>query len=284
MRTIGTLPPDLCRMIFRAGRRKVVLVEGKDDVETFEQWFPDLKSKLLFYDCTGYTKVEDWLSQILTDGHYLNVFGIRDRDLDYLPTESKVTQCYNKKSKNVRLYITRLRNLENYLVDAQLLYDFFKALHRDKFKCQDTTQLENELLKIGQQLINVTAANMVIAENNASVPADQEKPTEFATGALFNANKKDTITATASKTRKSKAEITRQINPKITNIKQSAISLSKLNEYVDGKRYLMAIKTKYGFVPTLNQFYNLLCSRIPAQNEVPEYIKYIIKEKILKFW
>lgn len=282
MRTIGTLPPNLCRMIFRAGRRKVVLVEGKDDVETFEQWFPDLKSKLLFYDCEGYTKVEDWLSEILSDGRYRNVFGIRDRDLDYLPTESKVTQCYNKKSKNVRLYITRLRNLENYLVDTQLLYDFFKAFDRDKFDYQNTSQLENELMKIGQNLIPVTAANMVIAENNTSIPNDQEKPSEFPVGALFNSDKKDTITATVSKTGKSKAEITRQINPKITNIKQSAISLSKLNEYIDGKRYLMAIKTKYGFTSTLNQFYNLLCNRIPKQNEIPEDIKYIIEERILK--
>ncbi len=282
MRTIGTLPPDLCRMIFRAGRRKVVLVEGKDDVETFEQWFPNLKSKLLFYDCSGKTKVEDWLNEIISDGRYLNVFGIRDRDLDF-PNPQSIQQCYDSNCKGVRLYVTRQRNLENYLVAPQLLFDFFKAYDRDKFECRDVAQLEVDLLKIGKNLIYVTAANMVIHDVNKSTPTGQHMPTEFSPGAFYKTNKANITRATASVLAKSQTEITRLINPKINMLNQTANSLDRLNQFIDGKGYLVAIKAHYNFTSDANQFYNLLCDRIPSQNKIPDDIKYIVEERILDF-
>jgi len=48
-RTIGQLPPELTDILFEAGNRKLVFVEGKDDLEVFEEWFMEDLSELYFY-------------------------------------------------------------------------------------------------------------------------------------------------------------------------------------------------------------------------------------------
>ncbi len=203
---IGTLPGELCRIIFKAGRRKVVLVEGEDDVITFDSWFENLKSKILFYECIGKTKVSDWLDDIIADGRYNNVYGLRDRDMDF-PDDVQLTQCYDKRFKDTKLFVLKKRNLENYLIDSNLIFGFFKAYDRKRFIMKNDTAVESELIKIGKELKYVTAANVVIHYHNRTLSKETKKPTEFTYGNnLNNTTKKEIVRATAERLGLSMAE------------------------------------------------------------------------------
>jgi hypothetical protein len=46
-RLIGQLSPEMTSILFEAGNRKVVFLEGKDDLEVFEEWF--MQFGILFF-------------------------------------------------------------------------------------------------------------------------------------------------------------------------------------------------------------------------------------------
>jgi hypothetical protein len=278
---IGTLPDKLCRIIFKAGRRKVVLVEGEDDVITFDSWFENIRSKILFYECIGKTKVSDWLDEIIADGRYNNVYGLRDRDMDY-PDDELLAECYDERCRDTKLFILMKRNLENYLIDSSLIFGFFKAYDRKRFLMKNDAEVEGTLIKIGKELKYVTAANMVIHYHNQALPDGTKKPTEFTYGNnLNNTHKREIVRTTAEKLGLPMAEIKRRITPVLNRIELIENDLDELNKIVDGKRFLFVVRNKFNFSPSYNQLYNLLCDRIAQTKQIPHDIRFIIEERIL---
>jgi len=52
-RTISQLSPELTPILFEAGNRQLVFLEGKDDLEVFEEWFKEDLCNIYFHSTGG---------------------------------------------------------------------------------------------------------------------------------------------------------------------------------------------------------------------------------------
>jgi hypothetical protein len=75
-RTISQLPSEITQILFEAGNRKLVLLEGKDDIEVFEEWFMENLSDIYFYPADGSSNVKTFLQEILKKSSKGKIYGI----------------------------------------------------------------------------------------------------------------------------------------------------------------------------------------------------------------
>ena len=80
MRTISSLSPELTRILFDAGNRIVVLVEGDVDREVLREWFEAERVEVEFYDCGGIIPLTKLLNEYLSNSTQKRAYGITDRD------------------------------------------------------------------------------------------------------------------------------------------------------------------------------------------------------------
>lgn len=274
------LPNDLKRAVFNAGPRKIVLVEGINDKYTFEFWFPYINSEVIFYDCGGKGKVEKWLDTFLKQSQR-NIYGIRDRDLNFSDFKD-IADCYDEEAKDVRLFVLRRRNLENYLIEPSVVYGVFKAVLGRKCEFDDATEAKQALINVAKELRYVTAANIVIYEHNTPLAKEEDDMGYILTKHLNESNKAEIIAVTAQKLKLSKAEVERRITPKLESLNVIAEELEKAHEQINGKRFLIALKKMYNFPLPVENLYNLLCDRIAQQKTIHPDIIHIIQTRILE--
>ena|SRR2546426_3039596 len=117
MRTISSLPPELTWLLFDAGTRIIVLVEGDDDRHVLREWFSESLSEIEFYACGGISNLNKSLGELLNRGVMKRAYGITDRDFR---SDAEVVDSYVEGS---HLFILRRYALENYLLEPKPLWE-----------------------------------------------------------------------------------------------------------------------------------------------------------------
>lgn len=80
MRIISSLPPEVTKLLFDAGKRIIVLVEGSDDRYVLREWFKEFLSEIEFYDCGGISNLNKWIEGLFSHGVLKRAYAITDRD------------------------------------------------------------------------------------------------------------------------------------------------------------------------------------------------------------
>ena len=162
MRTISSLPPELTRILFDAGNRIVILVEGEDDREVLREWFEAERVDVEFYDCGGIATLTKWLNELLTLGTLKRAYGITDRDF----CSDEVVE--NSYAENSHQFILRRYALENYLLETKTLWEVLKEGHPEIVNELPTEQaLATQLLNRCRTLQSIMAANWVFFDDES---------------------------------------------------------------------------------------------------------------------
>lgn len=159
-RTITSLPQQLVNIVFQMGNRKLVLLEGDDDVEVLEEWFKEDLSEILFYAAEGNVNVETYLNSMLSHSIKRQVYGIIDRDFR---TDQEVTACND--NVNIHLFILHRYAIENYLLEPSAVWEELKTYH-GRYFTETTETISLGLIDLCRKLKTIMAANWVIKESN----------------------------------------------------------------------------------------------------------------------
>ncbi len=166
-RTINQLPPELTNILFALGNRKLVFLEGKDDVEVFKTWFSEDLDNIYFHDAGGCQNVEIFLNETLAQSSKKQIYGIIDRDFR---TEQDVNASLNNGTKH--LFILKRYALENYLLEPFAVWEELRIYPSTSFDVPNSNTMETELLKLCEQLTTLMAANWVIYDSSITENAD----------------------------------------------------------------------------------------------------------------
>lgn len=171
MQTISSLSPELTRLLFDAGARIIVLVEGDDDRYVLRERFKEFLSEIEFYDCGGISNLNKWLEELLSYGTLKRAYAITDRDFR---DETEVTNSYAEGSHR---FILRRYALENYLLAPLPLWEVLTIRHPAiKAHLPDEQAMEIRLLEICRMLKSVTAANLAYFDENRNQIKAAVKP------------------------------------------------------------------------------------------------------------
>ena len=158
MRTITALPPELTKLLFDAGTRVIVLVEGEDDCDVLRHWFSEQRPALEFYDCGGSARLEPLLNELLKRSSFKRAYAIGDRDFR---TAAEVETSYAVGS---HLFILKRYALENYLFELSPLWQTLHERHPDQFT--NEAVVSHKLLELCRKLKSVMSANWLFFEAN----------------------------------------------------------------------------------------------------------------------
>ena len=114
-REISQLPLEITDFIFERGSRKLVFLEGDDDLRVFKTWFQQDLSRIYFFAAGGCSNVKRFLQETLEHSTKKKIYGIIDRDFR---TEEEV-----KSDKTENLFILTRYAIENYLLEADAVCD-----------------------------------------------------------------------------------------------------------------------------------------------------------------
>src|SRR5262249_42133607 len=115
MRIIKPRPPEVTRILFDAGPRKIVLVEGTDDRDIFREWYMERRSEVEFYHREagmGYENVIHFLEAL--QPYTTHAYGIIDRDFR---SDAEIEAPLRDLTKH--LFILRRYAIENYLLEPE---------------------------------------------------------------------------------------------------------------------------------------------------------------------
>jgi hypothetical protein len=269
---ISALPPELTHAIFHLGHRKLVLVEGDDEVEVLAEWFRDDLSDILFYPAVGYANVEIYLNKILAISHKAQIYGIIDRDFR---TEQEVNS--SQSDETVHLFILRRYALENYLLEPAAVWEELRIYHGQSFKIKSSTEMEAGLLEICDKLKTIMAANWVIYESPIDVPY-------FSKGHTIS-DRMDIIRQAARRLNEDINQVEGKISKKETLIQATLSNLDDAYQVINGKHIFHQVHQKYvnevkrGL--RTDHFRNLLTRTVKEKVGLHPDILLIIKQRIL---
>src|SRR5687767_10181240 len=123
MRTISSLPPELTDLLFDAGTRIIILVEGNDDEYVLRKWFNESRSEVEFYACGGISNLNKLLEELLNRGALKRAYGIADRDF------RNTAEVENSRLENSHMFILRRYALENYILEPKPLWEILTLRH-----------------------------------------------------------------------------------------------------------------------------------------------------------
>ncbi len=147
--------PELTEILFKAGGRIVVLVEGVDDQYAFRQWFDDRLTEVEFFECGGIIQVEKLLAEFLAQSSMKRGYAIIDRDFR---TEEQVEESRQPES---HCFVLRRYSLENYLMDVRPICMELEVVSGKKV---DAVEIEKQLLALCQRLKTICAIQWVCWE------------------------------------------------------------------------------------------------------------------------
>jgi hypothetical protein len=272
MRTISALPTELTHAIFHLGHRKLVLVEGDDEVEVFTEWFRDDLSEILFYPAKGYANVETYLETLLAMSRFGQIYGIIDRDFR---TEQQVNTSLS--DETAHLFILRRYTLENYLLEPAAVWEELRIYHGQSFKIKDVTEMEAGLLDICEQLKTMMAANWVIYESHKGVAY-------FSKGHLIS-ERRDIIRQAAQRLGDDINQVEDKITEKESFIQAALSNLEEAYQMINGKHLFHQVHQKYVNEEKrglrTDHFRNLLARTVKEKVGLHTDIWLIIKQRIL---
>lgn len=147
--------PELTEILFKAGGRVVVLVEGVNDQYAFREWFEDRRSDVEFFECGGVLRVEKLLDEFLAQSSLKRGYAIIDRD--FRPDE----QIEESRQPDSHRFVLSRYSLENYLLDPRAVCIELKYFTG---KEPDAADVETRLLALCQSLKTICAIQWVCWE------------------------------------------------------------------------------------------------------------------------
>ena len=161
MDDVGELPPDLTRVLFALGPRKLVLLEGASDVVVFREWYRDRRDVVEFFSPEtpqGVSGVQTLLGRILAQSTSPNPreYGIIDRDFR---ADAEVEAALA--DPNAHLFILRRYCIESYLLEPAAVAEEVRVLSGADANAPNPQVMEAELLGLCRNLHTMMAANWV---------------------------------------------------------------------------------------------------------------------------
>jgi hypothetical protein len=275
MRTISSLPPELTRLLFDAGTRAIVLVEGEDDRYVLREWFSEILSEMEFYDCGGIINLRKWLEELLRLGTLKRTYGITDRDFR---TETEVNDSYGEDSHS---FILRRYALENYLLEPKPLWELMK-LWDEKIadNVPDEQTLTHSLFEHCQRLRSVVAANWVFYETNQAVYRSAGVTARLQYFSIGHETDRQIVIQRAAKRLQcEKAQAELRISEKEKEVDRYLTDLGTAYQVIDGKRILHRINQEF-FKTDAGRIFRFLTDKAKSHG-LPADVVYIVRDRIL---
>jgi hypothetical protein len=275
MRTISSLPPEVTRLLFDAGTRIIVLVEGDDDRYVLREWFKEFLSEVEFYDCGGINNLNKWLEDLLSHGALKRAYAITDRDFR---ADAEVDGSYAEDS---RLFILRRYAIENYLLEPHPLWEVLTLRHPEiKTLLPDEQAMETRLLAICRMLKSVAAANFAYFDENRAqyqISGQTAKLEYFSIG--HHHERHIVIKQAARQLKCDEGDCEKRIAEREEIIEQNLTDLLSAHQVIDGKRILHWVNNDH-FTTGRDYLFRLLTDRARLRG-LPDDIVRIIQDRIL---
>lgn len=272
MRTISSLPPELTRILFDAGSRIVILVEGEDDREVLREWFEEERVEVEFYDCGGIITLIKWLNELLTLGTQKRAYGVTDRDFR---SDEEVEDSYVETSHQ---FILRRYALENYLLEPEPLRQVLRVRHPEIIRqLPDQQAMETQLLDRCRSLKSIMAANWVFFD--ASQNSRGSDPEYFSIG--HDTDRDIVIQQAAKRLQCTKAEAERLIQEKEHLLDPLLSQLATAHRVIDGKRLLHLIQREQFKTSGGDDYLRRLLTREIQIQGLPADVVHIIRDRII---
>lgn len=273
MADIGELPPDLTRVLYDLGPRKLVLLEGASDVAIFREWYRDRRDEVEFFAPEipqGTTGVQTLLGRMLARSVSPNPreYGIIDRDFR---NQAEVDAALA--DPNAHLFILGRYCIENYLLEPLAVSEEVRVLSGPDTIFLSAQDMKIRLLEMCRQLKTLMAANWALAE------AQQGK--HFAEGHEIIA-REAVIERIAEELECSQEDAELALASKEESIEPMLSSLETAYRHINGKHLLFLVHKT--FVKTGVQrkpFQNLLARDVKEKVGLHEDIKTIIEQRVL---
>ena len=273
MEDVEELPPDLTRLLYALGPRKLVLLEGASDVAVFREWYRDRLDAIAFFSPEvpqGRSGVENLLNRILARSTSPNPreYGIIDRDFrEDAEVEAALTD------PNTHLFILRRYCIENYLLEPAAVSEEVRVLSAPNTNVPDTQVMETELLQMCRRLHTMMAANWTFVEAGWG--------THFSEGHVF-VDRKTVEARVARELGCSQMEAEAALADKERQIEPLLLGLKTAYQRINGKHLLFQIhQTFIRSGITRDQFRNLLARAVRERVGLHEDIKTIIEQRVL---
>jgi Protein of unknown function (DUF4435) len=275
MRTISSLSPELTRLLFDAGTRIIVLVEGDDDRYVLREWFKESLSEIEFYDCGGISNLNKWLEELLIHGTLKRAYAITDRDFR---DEAAVDGSYAEDS---HLFILRRYALENYLLEPHPLWEVLTLRHPAiKTDLPDEQAMETRLLAICRMLKSITAANLAYFDENRTQYQSSGQTARLEYFSIGHHHDRQLVLKQAAKHLKcSEDDCEKRIAEREEIIDQHLAKLDLAHQVIDGKRILHWVNRDL-FITGHDYLFRLLTDRAKSRS-LPDDIIKIVQDRIL---
>ncbi|MEO7716744.1 MAG: DUF4435 domain-containing protein [Capsulimonas sp.] len=269
---IKPLPPELNNFLFELGPRKLVLVEGADDAEVFEELYLDRLSKIAFFPTGGDERLEALLQELLTQRPDVESFGIRDRDFQSdTDVEASLT------ASGSRLFVLRRYCIENYLLEPLVVWYVLRVYLSKAFPWSSVKQAEEHLLKLCADMRTMMAANFVLRLQDALL---------FSKGHEL-LSREVLVEAVAHRLSKDAALVEAEIVEREAHIDERLHSLGTAYTCISGKHLLFHLfdfaracdKKRRGL--SEDYLFRQLLAQIKQQNLIHEDLREIVEQKIL---
>ncbi len=273
MDDVGELPPDLTRVLFALGPRKLVLLEGASDVAVFREWYRDRRDVVEFFSLEtpqGVSGVKILLARILAQSTSPNPreYGIIDRDFR---SDAEVEEALA--NPNEHLFILRRYCIENYLLEPVAVAEEVRVLSGADADAPNPQVMEAELLGLCRDLHTMMAANWVFSE------AVRKK--YFQSGHTLPINSQAVIAQVARELGRSEVDAEAAVSKKEGLIEPLLLILETAYWRINGKHLLFHIHKEFvRSGATRDQFQNLL-ARAVKRAGLHEDIKAIIEQRVL---
>jgi len=275
MQTISSLPPELTRLLFDAGTRIIVLVEGNDDRYVLREWFKEFLSEVEFYDCGGISNLNELLEELLDRGTLKRAYGITDRDFQ---SDAEVDGSYLEGS---HLFILRRYALENYLLEPKPVWEVLTLRHPAiKDDLPDEQAMEIRLLEICRALKHIVAANwLYFNENKAQYQSSGQtaKLEYFKDG--HDRDRHFVIEQAAKQLNCDEDDCEKRIAEREEIIERYLTDLRLAHQVIDGKRILHWVNNDH-FITGRDYLFRLLAKEVRLQS-LPDDIVIIVQDRIL---
>lgn len=273
MAEISELPPDLTRVLYDLGPRKLVLLEGISDVAIFREWYRDRRDQIEFFAPEvpqGTTGVRALFSRMLARSVSPNPreYGIVDRDFhDQAEVQAALAD------PEAHLFILGRYCIENYLLEPLAVSEEVRVLSGPNTISLSAQEMESRLLEMCRQLKTLMAANWVMAE--------AQRGKHFAEGHEIIA-REAVIKRIAKELECSQEDAELALAAKEELIEPMLFSLETAYRHINGKHLLFLVHKT--FVKTGVQrepLRNLLARDVKEKVGLHEDIKTIVERRVL---
>ena len=273
MDDVGELPPDLTRVLYALGSRRLVLLEGASDVAVFREWYRDRRDVIEFFSPEvpqGRSGVENLLNRILAQSTSPNPreYGIVDRDFrEDAEVESVLAD------PNTRLFILRRYCIENYLLEPVAVAEELRVLSGSDAVIPNPQDTEIRLLQMCRNLHTMMAANWVFSEAGRGRHFTEGHQLIDREAVMARVVEGLGCTPAEAETAVSEKEVA--IEPLLSNLEHA-------HRRINGKHLLFQIHQRFirsGI--TRDQFRNLLARAVKERVGLPEDIQTIIERRML---